>query len=347
MMYFLNDYSEGAHPRVLQALADTNAEVTPGYGTDAHCAAAAERLRQVFACPEADVHFLVGGTQTNLVAAAAFLRPWEAMIAADSGHVSVHETGAIEATGHKVFAVPGVDGKVTPEAVRRAVAEHRTGVEEHMVLPRMVYLSDSTELGTIYTRAELEAVSAVCRELGLLLYLDGARIAAALTAEGNDLEPADLARLCDAFYVGGTKNALLFGEALVIVNDALKPFVRNVIKQRGGMLAKGRLLGVQFETLFGDELWLETARHANAQAQRLAKGLRALGVEFYMESPTNQIFPIFPKAAVAALRERFAFDFIAPAEDGREVIRFVTSWATPPENVDYLLLAVRIALAAG
>ena len=244
MLHFCNDYSEGAHPAVMQALLDSNPESTAGYGCDESCAAARDALKQRFACPEADVHFLVGGTQTNLVACAAFLRPWEAVIAADSGHVAVHETGAIEATGHKVFVVPGADGKLTAEAVRRAVMEHRTGTEEHMVLPKLVYVSDSTEFGTIYTRAELQALRSVCDELGLWLYLDGARIGAALTAEGNDVLPEDFARLCDAFYFGGTKNALLFGEALVIVNDALKPFVRNMIKQRGAMLAKGRLLEI-------------------------------------------------------------------------------------------------------
>ena len=340
MLYFLNDYSEGAHPRVMEALLSTNTESTVGYGKDEYCEKAADRLREVFACPEADVHFLVGGTQTNLVAAAAFLRPWEAIIAAESGHVAVHETGAIEATGHKVFVVPGEEGRLTPEAIRSAVAEHRTGVEEHMVLPRMVYVSDSTEFGTIYTRSQLQALHDVCKELDLLLYLDGARMAAALTAEGNDLKSEDFAQLCDAFYIGGTKNALLFGEALIVVNDALKPFVRNVIKQRGGMLAKGRLLGVQFEALWRDELWLETARHANRMAQRLADGLKVLGVELYMESPTNQIFPILPNSIVEALRALFAFDFIAPADGDRSVIRFCTSWATPEENVDFLLCAI-------
>ena len=341
MLYFLNDYSEGAHPRVMEALQSTNAESTVGYGKDDYCAKAADRLRGVFACPDADVHFLVGGTQTNLVAAAAFLRAWEAIIAVDSGHVAVHETGAIEATGHKVFVVPGEGGRLTPEAIRRAVAEHQTGTEEHMVLPRMVYVSDSTEFGTIYTRAQLQALHDTCRELGLLLYLDGARLAAALTAEGNDLQPEDFARLCDAFYVGGTKNGLLFGEALIIVNDALKPFVRNVIKQRGAMLAKGRLLGVQFEALWRDDLWLETAKHANRMAQRLSNGLQVLGVPLYMDSPTNQIFPILPNSIVEVLRAGFAFDFIAPAENDRSVVRFCTSWATPKENVDFLLYAIK------
>ena len=344
MLHFQNDYSEGAHPRVLEALQDVNLEPNTGYGKDAHCRAAADRLRAVFACPDADVHFLVGGTQTNLTAAAAFLQPWEAMIAADTGHVCVHETGAIEATGHKVCAVPAVNGKVTPAAVRKLVAEHRTGVEEHMVLPKLLYVSDSTELGTIYCRKELEDLRDVCKELGLLLYLDGARLAAALTAEGNDLKPEDFAQLCDAFYVGGTKNALLFGEALVIVNESLKPFVRNVIKQRGGMLAKGWLPGVQFEALFRDDLWLETAKHANEQAQKLVKGLSDLGVDFYIDSPTNQIFPIFTDAQVEKMRKFVAFDFIARVDETHSAVRFVTSWATPEENVDFLLLAIQRVL---
>lgn len=341
MIYFRNDYSEGAHPKVLQALVETNLVSTPGYGCDEYCACARELLRERFACPNADVHFLVGGTQTNLTAAAAFLRPWEAVIAADTGHIAVHETGAIEATGHKVYVVPGVDGKLTPDAIRTAVRDHQTGTEEHMVLPRMVYVSDSTELGTIYTRAELQALSDTCRELGLYLYLDGARMAMALTAQGNDLVPEDFAQLCDAFYLGGTKNALLFGEALVIVNNALKPYFRNVMKQHGGMLAKGRLLGVQFAAILQDDLWLQTARHANELAQRLAAALTAMGVPLYAASPTNQVFPIFTNAQVEALRQNFSFEFIARVDENHSAIRFVTSWATRPEDVDALICAVR------
>ena len=341
MIYFRNDYSEGAHPKVLQALVETNLVSTPGYGCDEYCACARELLRERFACPNADVHFLVGGTQTNLTAAAAFLRPWEAVIAADTGHIAVHETGAIEATGHKVYVVPGVDGKLTSDAIRTAVRDHQTGTEEHMVLPRMVYVSDSTELGTIYTRAELQALSDTCRELGLYLYLDGARMAMALTAQGNDRVPEDFAQLCDAFYLGGTKNALLFGEALVIVNNALKPYFRNVMKQHGGMLAKGRLLGVQFAAILQDDLWLQTARHANELAQRLAAALTAMGVPLYAASPTNQVFPIFTNAQVEALRQNFSFEFIARVDENHSAIRFVTSWATRPEDVETLLEAVR------
>ena len=341
MIYFRNDYSEGAHPKVLQALVETNLVSTPGYGCDEYCACARELLRERFACPNADVHFLVGGTQTNLTAAAAFLRPWEAIIAADTGHIAVHETGAIEATGHKVYVVPGVDGKLAPDAIRTAVRDHQAGTEEHMVLPRMVYVSDATELGTIYTRAELQALSDTCRELGLYLYLDGARMAMALTAQGNDLVPEDFAQLCDAFYLGGTKNALLFGEALVIVNNALKPYFRNVMKQHGGMLAKGRLLGVQFAAILQDDLWLQTARHANELAQRLAAALTAMGVPLYAASPTNQVFPIFTNAQVEALRQNFSFEFIARVDENHSAIRFVTSWATRPEDVETLLEAVR------
>lgn len=341
MIYFRNDYSEGAHPKVLQALVETNLVSTPGYGCDEYCACARELLRERFACPNADVHFLVGGTQTNLTAAAAFLRPWEAIIAADTGHIAVHETGAIEATGHKVYVVPGVDGKLTSDAIRTAVRDHQTGTEEHMVLPRMVYVSDSTELGTIYTRAELQALSDTCHELGLYLYLDGARMAMALTAQGNDLVPEDFAQLCDAFYLGGTKNALLFGEALVILNNALKPYFRNVMKQHGGMLAKGRLLGVQFAAILQDDLWLQTARHANELAQRLAAALTAMGVPLYAASPTNQVFPIFTNAQVEALRQDFSFEFIARVDENHSAIRFVTSWATRPEDVETLLEAVR------
>ena len=341
MIYFRNDYSEGAHPKVLQALVETNLVSTPGYGCDEYCACARELLRERFACPNADVHFLVGGTQTNLTAAAAFLRPWEAIIAADTGHIAVHETGAIEATGHKVYVVPGVDGKLTSDAIRTAVRDHQTGTEEHMVLPRMVYVSDSTELGTIYTRAELQALSDTCRGLGLYLYLDGARMAMALTAQGNDLVPEDFAQLCDAFYLGGTKNALLFGEALVIVNNALKPYFRNVMKQHGGMLAKGRLLGVQFAAILQDDLWLQTARHANELAQRLAAALTAMGVPLYAASPTNQVFPIFTNAQVETLRQDFSFEFIARVDENHSAIRFVTSWATRPEDVDALICVVR------
>lgn len=340
MLRFQNDYSEGAHPNVLRALCDTNLCVTAGYGLDDDCRRAADAIRARFACPDADVHFLVGGTQTNQLAAAAFLRPWEAMVAADTGHINVHETGAIEATGHKVIAMPGTDGKLTPAAIADAAAQHcaAPGVyDEHMVLPRMAYISDATELGTVYTKAELTALRAACDAHGMYLYLDGARLAQALTAAGNDLQPEDLPRLCDAFYIGGTKNGLLFGEAMVIVNDALKPGFRRAMKRSGAMLAKGRLLGVQFAAAMAHDLWLDMGRHADAQAQRIAAALTDRNVPMYVPSPTNQIFPILSDAQIARLQEQVAFNTTARVDAAHQAVRFVTSWATTDAQVDALL----------
>ena len=326
---------------------DTNLSATPGYGLDDDCRRAADAIRARFACPDADVHFLVGGTQTNLLAATAFLRPWEAMVAADTGHVNVHETGAIEATGHKVIAVPGADGKLTPAAIADAAAQHcaQPGIyDEHMVLPRMAYISDTTELGTVYTKAELTALRAACDAHGLYLYLDGARLAQALTAAGNDLSPEDLPQLCDAFYIGGTKNGLLFGEAMVIVNDALKPGFRRAMKRSGAMLAKGRLLGVQFAAALEQDLWLDMGRHANAQAQRIAAALSNLGVPMYVPSPTNQIFPILPDAKIAQLQERAAFYTNTRVDETHQAVRFVTSWATTDAQIDALLAVLNEVL---
>ena len=258
MISFRNDYSEGAHPQVLAALEKNNLITTCGYSMDCFCDGAKDIVRARFSCPQADVHFMVGGTIANTTVIAAALRPWEGVIAADTGHINVHETGAIEASGHKVCAIEAPDGKLTPALVREVMRRHCDGQDEHMVLPRMVYISDATELGTIYTKSELSALHDVCREYGLYLFLDGARLPAALVAEGNDLAPADFANYCDVFYIGGTKNGLLFGEALVITNDSLKPHFRNMIKQRGGMFAKGFLFGTQFKAYFKDDLWLSS-----------------------------------------------------------------------------------------
>ena len=340
MYYFLNDYSEGCLPEVLDVLTATNLEPTPGYGTDDYCAKAADLIRARFACPEAAVHFLVGGTQTNFTAISAFLRPWEAVIAADTAHICVHETGAVEARGHKVYCLPAPDGKLTPALITKAVRAHQTGVDEHMVLPRMVYISQLTELGTLYSKAELTAIRDTCRDLGLYLYIDGARMGAALASDACDLVCEDLPQLCDAFYIGGTKNGLLFGEALVIVNRALQPFFRNMIKQNGGMLAKGRLLGLQFAAMLRDDLWLEAARHANALAGRLAKGFEAAGLKLYAPVKANMVFVILPIKDAKALSDDFAFELGERYDDEHEVYRFVTSWATKPEAVDALLRAV-------
>lgn len=334
MYSFRNDYSEGAHPKILEALAQTNLTQTVGYGLDPFCETAAGTIRRLCAAPEADVHFLVGGTQVNLITIAALLRPYEAAIAAHTGHINVHETGAIESTGHKVCTAPSPDGKLTPALVEAVLAEHNG--TEHMVLPRLVYISDTTEIGTIYTKAELTALRRCCDDHGLYLFLDGARLGCALTAEGSDLTLPDLAALTDAFTIGGTKNGALFGEALVLPRP-LEHF-RWHMKQRGAMLAKGRLLGIQFQTLLADGLYFDLARHANAQAIRLRDGMTALGVPFPIPSPSNQQFPVLPNEVISALEEKgYEFETDHQVDQTHTCIRFVTSWATPETAVEELL----------
>lgn len=337
MIYFNNDYSEGCHPEVLKALTRTNMEQTIGYGTDEHCAAAAKRIRKLCREDTLAVHFLVGGTQANLTVIAAALRPHQGVIGADTAHIHCHETGSIEATGHKVLALPGVDGKITARQIRECVLAHRENDSfEHMVQPKMVYLSNPTELGTLYRLEELEAISGVCRELGLYLFVDGARLGYGMTAKGNDVFLPDLARLCDVFYIGGTKVGALFGEAVVIANEELKTDFRYLIKQRGGMLAKGRLLGVQFETLMENDLYMSISRHANALAEQIRNCLASLGYSFLVENTTNQIFPILPDTLLARLGEKYVFCEQERTDETHRAIRICTSWATTQENVDAL-----------
>lgn len=338
MISFKNDYSEGALPEIMEALVKTNLESTVGYGMDEYCVRAAEKIKKRINRPDARVHFLVGGTQANQTCISAFLRSYEAVIGVKTAHINVHETGAIEATGHKVVAVEGADGKVTPQDIRAAVAYHE---DEHMVKPKMVYISDSTEIGTIYYKKELEAISACCKELGLYLYLDGARLGSALTAEGNDLTIEDIAALTDAFYIGGTKNGALFGEAVVLNNPELQKEFRYSIKQHGGMLAKGRLLGIQFDCLFTDDLFFKAAAHANQMAMKLKKGLADCGVAFMADSVTNQQFPIFTEEETLELGRKFLFEHNGKTEDNKNIIRFCTSWATKEENVEQLINTVR------
>lgn len=340
---FRNDYSEGAHPRVLQAIAHASAEQNAGYGTDRHSVRAAALIGDAIAQPQAQVHLLVGGTQTNLIAISAFLRPHQAVIAVEAGHIATHETGAIEATGHKVLTVPALHDKLTPAVIAPVLAVHSN---EHMVQPRLVYLSNSTESGTIYTRAELEGLSRFCRAHDLVLYLDGARLGAALTAAGNDLDLPTIAALTDAFYIGGTKNGALLGEALVIVNPALQADFRYLVKQRGALLAKGMVLGAQFAALFEDGLFFALAAHANAMAQRLRAGLQHAGAQLTSDSPTNQQFVAFSAPQVEQLAERYDFERWEMRLDGRLVIRLVTSWATTPEAVDRLCADVGAVLGS-
>jgi len=331
---FFNDYSEGAHPRILNVLGDTNLAQETGYGDDSLSNEAVRLIKQQLQAPHVDVHLVTGGTQANLVALAAMLKPYESVIAVQSAHINVHEAGAIEATGHKINAIEGADGKLTPASIRRTVAQH---TDEHMVKPRVVFVSQATELGTVYAKAELEAIFATCKEAELYLYLDGARLGSAIASKASHLSFADLPHLTDMFYIGGTKNGALLGEALVIANPALRENFRFYLKQHGALLAKGRVLGGQFVALFKDGHYLDLARHANLLAARLSEGIAASGYRFLSPPTTNQIFPILPNAAIDRLREKYGFHVWAPADDGHSVIRLVTSWATKEKAVEEFL----------
>lgn len=334
MYSFQNDYSEGAHPKVMERLLEVNEQQHVGYGEDEWCQKARRKIQETLACDHCDVHFLVGGTQANLTVIASSLRPYEAVIAVDSGHINVHETGAIEASGHKVLTVTGIDGKMTAKEVRDVCRMHS---DEHMVKPKMVYISNASEIGTIYHEQELRELSHVCRELGLYLFMDGARMGAALTAKDNDVRFADLCKYCDVLYLGGTKNGLLFGEAVVIVNDELKKDFRYMMKQRGGMLAKGWLLGVQFYTLFEDALFSKIGAYENRLAQKIQNAFLEHDIALFIETTTNQIFPIVTMEMAKALQKEFRFQPWAVVDDDHMAIRLVTSWATKEEEVDRLI----------
>ena len=337
MLYFNNDYSEGCHEKVLEALIRTNMEQTPGYGEDAYCARAAEKIRKLCGREDLAVHFLVGGTQTNLTVIDAALRPHQGALCAVSGHIHVHETGAVEATGHKVLALPSADGKITARQVEDYVLAHRAdGAFEHMAQPKLVYISNPSELGTLYSLAELEALSATCHKLGLYLFLDGARLGYGLAAEGYDVTLPDIARLCDVFYIGGTKVGALFGEAVVMGNPALAEDFRYLIKQHGGMLAKGRLLGVQFDALMSDNLYFELGAHAVRLADKLRRCLEELGYPYLVPGITNQVFPILPDALLEKLAEQYVFCEQERVDAHHRAVRFCTSWATREEAVDAL-----------
>ncbi len=342
MYSFMNDYSEGAHDRILTALVNTNLEQTCGYGLDAHCEHARALISARLCRPESAVHFLVGGTQVNATVIGAMLRPHQGVLCADTGHINVHESGAIEATGHKVLPLPAVEGKITAEQVQAAFAAHYSDeTHEHMVQPGMVYISLPTEVGTVYTKAELTRLYDVCHLYHARLYIDGARLGCALATDACDITLPDLAMLTDAFTIGGTKMGALFGEALVLNDPALNQDFRYLIKQHGGLFAKGRLLGIQFEELFCDGLYEALGRHAVEQAQRLRAGIAALRIPFLAPSPTNQIFPILPKTLLAAIAESFTYSYWCAVDETHDAVRLCTSWATDPKQVDALLALIR------
>lgn len=330
MINFNNDYTEGAHLQILKALSEANMEYDKPYGLDSYCEKAALLIQERLGTKDCEIFFMVGGTQTNATFISHVLKPYQAVIAAGTGHINVHETGAIEGTGHKVIGMKTTDGKLTRALIEAAVEEHE---DEHMVQPKMVYISNSTELGTIYHKKELEELRKVCDEYGLVLYLDGARLGAALTCAGNDLALEDYARLTDAFYIGGTKNGALFGEALVVLKDSLREDMRYSIKQKGALLAKGRLLGIQFQELFQDGLYESLASHANQMSELLKTGLAEAGYKFLIDSSTNQQFPVFSDKAIEELSKKYAFLTWKKMEGGNSCIRLVTSWATKEDDI--------------
>lgn len=336
-LQFQSDYSEGCHPDVLGALTQTNLEQTPGYGVDHHCQNAQAMIKDLCACPHAQVHFVVGGTQANKTVIAACLRPWQGVLSSELGHIATHESGAIESAGHKVLPLPSTNGLIDAgqiEAVCREYAQHP--LAEHVVMPGMVYLSHPSETGTMYTKARLQAISQVCRHYQIPLFLDGARLGYALGSEKNDLTLPDLAKLCDVFYIGGTKCGALFGEAVVITNPQYFPGFRGMIKQQGVLLAKGRLLGLQFETLLTGGLYSKICAEAVSHAMTIRKAFEDKGIPLWSDSWTNQQFVCLTHQQVEQLSQRYVFDLQAPMEDGW-VVRFCTSWATTPQQITALV----------
>lgn len=338
MLYFENDYSEGAHPKILQRLMDTNMEHLSGYGSDRYTTLAKDKIRKLCNCPEAEIYFLVGGTQTNQTVIDSVLKSYEGVIAAETGHVSVHEAGAIEFTGHKVLTLPQHDGKLCARELE-AYMETFLGDDshEHMVFPGMVYISHPTEYGTLYTKDELKELSQVCRHFKLPLYIDGARLITGLACPQNELSLPDIADLCDIFYIGGTKAGALCGEAVVFTKNNTPAHFLTQIKQHGALLAKGRLCGVQFDALFSDDLYKETGRNAIETAALLREGLRQKGYTFYNSSPTNQLFLVMENSRLEELKNDVVYSFWEKADDTHTVIRFATSWATSGEDVEKLL----------
>ena len=328
MYSFKNDYSEGAHPRILETLLRTNLEQSEGYGKDTYCEQAEKLIKDKLNNQEVDVHFISGGTQTNLIAISSFLRPYEAVISANTGHIYVNEAGSIEATGHKVIPIDVEDGKLRKEDILLVLTKYSN---EHVVKPKLVYISNSTEIGTIYTKSELENLSQVCKENNLILFMDGARLGSAITCRENDLTLEDISKLTDIFYIGGTKNGALLGEALVICNKNLQDDFRYNLKQKGAMLAKGRLLGIQFIELFKDDLFFEIGKHENDMADILREGINNLGYDFFVNSPSNQIFPILNNNVLNELEKYYGFSIWEKVDENRSAIRLVTSFATKKE----------------
>ncbi len=337
MLSFENDYITGAHPRVLEQLLQTNLTPVPGYGNDPYCESAKEKIRTACSCPEADIFFLVGGTQANAVVISSLLKPYEGVVAAVTGHISQHEAGAIEYTGTKVLELPHSQGKLQAESLRRYLETfYADEAHEHMVFPGMVYLSHPTEYGTLYSKAELTELSCLCHEYRIPLYLDGARLGYALASRSTDVTLADIAALTDVFYIGGTKVGALCGEAVVFTKNNYPRHFVNLVKKHGALLAKGRLLGVQFDALFTDNLYYEIGKHAIDLAERMKEVFSEKGYSFLIDSPTNQQFIIMENQQMEKLRDKVSFSFWEKYDEARTVVRFVTTWSTAAEDVEAL-----------
>ena len=333
MKYFNCDYSEGMTPEILDKITMTNMEQTSNYGEDKYCQSAIQKIQEACQC-EADVHFFVGGTQTNLTFISSVLRPHQAIISADCGHINVHESGAIENCGHKIMAVAAPAGKITAKQVEELHLEHINDENRiHSVQPKLVYISNPTELGTTYSKSELANLYEVCRQCDLILYIDGARLAYALADPENEMDLPFIATHCDAFYIGGTKCGAMFGEALVITNDELTADFRYLIKQKGALLAKGRMLGLQFDTLFTDNLYERLGSYGNAMAERIRTACKVAGYEFVVDNATNQVFPIIPTTKLDDLKSKYQFMGMGEVRPGYEAVRFCSSWATREEDV--------------
>ncbi len=334
MISFESDYIAGAHPEVLRKLTETNLESLPGYGSDLYCESAKRKIREAVGIPDAGIFFLAGGTQANAVVISALLADHEGVIAAKTGHISSHEAGAVEYTGHKVLELPQAKGKIVPEALEKYLADYYADENhEHMVCPGMVYLSHPTEYGTLYSKTELSRIAEICGEYHLSLYLDGARLAYALESRESDLSLPEIAALCDMFYIGGTKVGALCGEAVVFTKGNMPKHFLTSVKKRGALLAKGRLLGVQFDALFTDDLYFRIGRHAIGMAEKMKEIFRAHGLPFYIQSPTNQQFVVLENGQMERLAKKVAFSFWEKADDAHTVVRFATGWSTTEEDL--------------
>ena len=341
MISFENDYTTGAHPKLLERLLETNLEALSGYGSDSYCESACQKIRTVCSCPDADILFLTGGTQTNSIIISSLLKEYEGVLSAQTGHINTHEAGAIESTGHKVLSLPHTEGRIQPDLLEQYLQQfYQDANHEHMVFPGMLYISHPTEYGTLYSKKELTDLYRICQYYQIPLFIDGARLGYGLMSRDTDVTLSDLAALCDVFYIGGTKVGALCGEAVVFSKHNMPEHFLTMVKRRGALLAKGRLLGIQFDALFTDNLYFDISRHAIDMAQRLKEIFKENKIPFYLESPTNQQFVILENNQMEKLQKNIRFSFWEKIDENHTVVRFVTSWSTTQDDLSVLAQAL-------